>query len=59
MKNFKNKSVLVTGSCGTIGVKLIEHLIKGGVKKIVGLVQFFFKINNILIPLVLVFLLLI
>lgn len=40
MKNFKNKSILVTGSCGTIGSKLIDQLIdstNNEINKIIGI----------------------
>ena len=40
MSFFKNKSILVTGSCGTVGYELIRHFLsndKLGIKKIVGI----------------------
>jgi len=40
MNFYKNKTILVTGSCGTVGTELINQLLKNnsfGIKKIIGI----------------------
>jgi FlaA1/EpsC-like NDP-sugar epimerase len=50
MKLFKDKTIMVTGSCGTVGAELVRQLVMADVKSIVCIdnneTELFFQIEQ-------------